>query len=134
MIVIIASITILKVISSLYSCVYRCWINGSQWIYKGPVLAILLVSTNDFIPITFTQPLPKFEGQELNKPSNVSLKGYKFTKICMKGWELNSWPFSSTETHCSSNWNLKVWVLEDRRNSKYPAGNLSRKTKKQQQT
>ena len=85
MIVLIASITILKVVSSLYSCVYRCWINGSRWIYKGPVLAILLVSTNDFIPITFTQPLPKFEGQELNKSSDVSLRGYKFTEICMKG-------------------------------------------------
>ena len=80
MIVIIASTIILKVISSLYSCDYRCWINGSQWIYKGPVLAILLVSTNDFIPMTFTQPLSKFEGQELNKP-NFILRGNKRLKF-----------------------------------------------------
>ena len=42
-------IVIIRQASSLYYfCLYRCWINGSQWIYQGPVLAILLVSTNDF--------------------------------------------------------------------------------------
>ena len=28
---------------------YRCWINGSLWIYKGPILAILLVCMCDLI-------------------------------------------------------------------------------------
>ena len=42
-------IVIIRQASSLYYfCLYRCWINGSQWIYQGPVLVILLVSTNDF--------------------------------------------------------------------------------------
>ncbi|KAM7430969.1 hypothetical protein ABFA07_018409 [Porites harrisoni] len=29
----------------------RCWINGSQWIYKGPVLAILLINLILFVII-----------------------------------------------------------------------------------
>ena len=28
---------------SLYFSYYRCWINGSLWIYKGPILVILVV-------------------------------------------------------------------------------------------
>ncbi|CAH3153286.1 unnamed protein product, partial [Pocillopora meandrina] len=54
----------------------QCWLNGSIWKFKGPVLAMLLVNFEVIVALHagFAKTISKF----LKKLKNVFLKGYVF--------------------------------------------------------